>query len=241
LDGEKIQIVQNQAPFEYKSKGDILFRGKIDGMVAYKKELFPIEIKSMQKYAYDKIESFKDIAYSDSFYIRKYAFQLLGYLLTTEKEYGMFWLVNVANGQMKHIWVKLDYDFAEKIVKQAELVTECIKSNTLPDAKPDPSYCKMCSFNHICLPALAHNIPVIDNVELLENLTEREKYEEAKSLFSDADKKVKAMVKGQAELRCGDYLIQGHEVVKQMKATVAREQVEWHVKIINTKMVDKGK
>lgn len=236
INGEICRIVEAETLYEYKENGKILCRGKIDGKLELGRERYPIEIKSMQGHQWVKMDSMEDFLYADKFWLRKYIAQLTMYLLMTNSQYGALFLVNKANGQYKCIWIELNYEFAETIVKQAQKVNEYVLKNEYPDRiEYSDSICAKCDFAHICLPDIktAPGMQVIDNEEVTALLARREEIKPINSEYTKLDKQIKTLISGQNNIIVGDYLITCKEIKKHFDATEARDTVEVRYKIVN--------
>lgn len=206
-----IEIVETQRPFEIKQ---IQLRGKIDGQIRDEDgKLTPCEIKSMNPFDFEKINSIDDMKASTKVWIRGYVSQMMVYLLGMEKEAGLFIIKNKVNGELKFIPCAIDYEFAENDWKKLELVNKHVSENTLPERINDRTVCRWCDFKHICLPdEVSSGINISDDPELLDLLEKREAVSDIASEYEKLDKQVKEKYfKGKAE---GDYLVGGKFQVK---------------------------
>jgi len=236
IDGQIVRIVETEVMYEYKEKERILCRGKIDGKLEVGRERYPIEIKSMQGYQWAKMDSAEDFLYADKFWLRKYLAQLTMYLLMTNSQYGMLFLVNKANGQYKNIWVELNYEFAETIVKQAQKVNEFVDKKEYPERiEYTNDVCGRCDFSHLCLPDVknAPGMQIIDNEELEKDLVRREELKPLKSEYDKLDKQVKEIVEGKNNLIVGDYMITSKLISKTIPAKEETKQEYFTYKFIN--------
>ena len=143
-------IVEQQRPFswpEYQITGSIDMKLVIDG------DVFPCEVKSAAPHAFNSINSVQDMLSHKWAYMRKYPAQLTLYLLMDSKDRGLFLFKNKSTGEMKEIWVDLDYEFAESLVKKAEAINKHVADGTLPEPMEySENICGDCAFQHICLP-----------------------------------------------------------------------------------------
>ena len=206
-----IKIIETQRPFEIKQ---IQLRGKIDGQIMDDEtgKKYPAEIKSMNPFDWEKINSLADMQNSTKVWIRGYVTQMMIYLLGLEKENGIFILKNKVSGALKFILCPLDYEYAEKEFKKLELVNKHVEAGTYPDRIEDRSVCQYCDFKHLCLPDEVSNaISINDNQELLDLLEEREKLRESSKAYDAIDDKLKAYWKDLSE---GTHLVGGKFQVK---------------------------
>lgn len=205
-----IEIIETQRPFEIKQ---IQLRGKIDGQIKLEDgKLIPAEIKSMNPFDFEKINTIEDMKKSVKVWIRGYVTQMMMYLFGMEKEIGVFILKNKVNGELKFVMCPIDYESAEKDWKKLELVNKHVAAGTYPERIEDRSVCRYCDFKHICLPdESSEAMNITDNQELLELLEERERLREAAKAYDDIDDKLKVYWKGLSE---GTHLVGGKFQVK---------------------------
>lgn len=206
-----VPIVETQRPFEIKQ---IQLRGKIDGQIKGDDgKLTPCEIKSMNPYDFEKLNTIEDMKTSNKVWIRGYVSQMMVYLLGMEKESGLFIIKNKVNGELKFIPCVLDYEYAENDWKKLELVNEHVAAGTYPDRIDDRTVCKYCDFRHICLPdEVSEGINITDDPELLDLLEKREAVSSVASEYEKLDKQIKEKYfKGKDS---GDYLVGGKFQVK---------------------------
>lgn len=205
-----IEIVETQRPFEIPQ---IQLRGKIDGQIRLEDgALIPTEIKSINPYDFDAINSLDDMRKSTKVWIRGYVTQMMIYLLGMNKERGLFILKNKVNGFLKFVFCELDYEYAEKEFKKLELVNKHVANKTYPDRIDDRTVCQYCDFKHICLPD-EHSgaINFMEDAELLELLEAREKLRASAKDYEAVDKKIKDRLETASE---GVHLVGGRFQVK---------------------------
>lgn len=186
-----IKIVETQRPFELKA---IQLRGRIDGQCDPNDEgkLYPTEIKSMNPFDWEKINSVEDMMTSTKVWIKSYPTQMMLYLLGMEKEVGLFILKNKLNGMLKFIFCPLDYAYAEKEWQKLERVNKHVLEKTYPDRIADRSVCTYCDFKHICLPdENSETINILENQELFDLLEQREKLKDSAKDYEQIDEKIK--------------------------------------------------
>lgn len=200
-----IEIIETQRPFEIKQ---IELRGKIDGRIKWEGKLLPTEIKSMNPYDWEKINTIEDIKTHIKIWIRGYYSQMQMYLFGMNETLGLFILKNKVTGELKFIHCPIDFEYAEKDWKKLETVNKHVKENTYPERIQDRSVCKFCDFRHICLPdEVSDAMNFVDDPELVQLMERREALEKAASEYDKIDKKIKDdFLKNKAN---GVYLVGG--------------------------------
>ncbi len=226
LQAAGFKISNQQRDFEDKQTG---ITGHIDCFLANGdgKE-YPCEIKSMSPYIWDTIDSVEDMYKSDKKWVRGYPGQLQLYLLLSEKEEGLFYLVNKLTSQGKDIWMKLNYGYAESLLKKAEEINRNVIANTVPNRIPyNPEMCRGCDFEHICLPPAENNEELLIEAEpvIEEALNRRAEVEVMSKEYSKLDKKIKDYIKTRAsdKINIGDWFIEKKTTVSMSKPKEATE------------------
>lgn len=188
------EIINQQNPIQIKNrKGEIICTGRIDGKIVYKGVAFPYEIKSMNDYSFNELNSIEDFEKSPLH--RKYIKQLQLYMYGNEIEVGMFIISNFR--QIKIIPVYLDYGLCEQIIQQLEIAWEFVKKKEYPDPITyNPKICDWCPYNFLCT-KMTVNTPaeLIENKELEELLDKRAELESAYKQYKEIDEQVKAPFK----------------------------------------------
>lgn len=199
-----IDVIETQRPFEIPQ---LQLRGKIDGQIKLNGTYYPTEIKSMNPFDFEKINSIEDMLNSTKFYIRGYVTQMMIYLLGMNQDTGLFLLKNKTSGEIKQILCPIDYEYAEKEWKKLESVNKHVSEGTYPERITDRSVCQYCDFRHICLPdEESDSLKIEDNPELLELLEQRESLKAAAKSYEAVDKKLK---KYWENLQEGNHLVGG--------------------------------
>ena len=230
-------IIEQQRSFVWK---EYQITGHIDLKITDGDgQAYPCEIKSMNPYIFDSINTLEDMVNSPKPWIPRYVGQLYIYLLLSNSELGVFYLKNKTSGQPKEIWVPLDYDRAEELIQRAERINKCVEANELPDGKAGPG-CGFCGFRHICLPDqdMGSELELMTDPELEGKLDRRGELEAAYKEYGRLDKQVKAAVRGHGKLLLGDWLITGKECKRKtfeipdtIKAEYAGESTYWKASI----------
>jgi hypothetical protein len=236
------EVVEQQRAFQIDKP---LITGHIDGKLRWKGRVFPYDVKSIQAFDFDKITSAEDLLFSKKVHLRKYPAQLQLYLLMTGEEVGAFILKNKTTGRLRPIWMALDYDFCEQLLKRAERVYAALKAETPPERTTDFDVCMKCPFRHICLPDLkaGPGVQAIDDVELAGMLERREQLAPMAEEFEKLDDQVKDAAKagGAGEKVCGDFLLRVKEQTRKTKVALTWEEKETSFLVTKILKLDAGK
>lgn len=214
--------------------------GHVDGMLGTGGEAgapqakYPLEIKGISPFEWEKIDSAEDMLLSKRVWVRGYPAQLQLYLFLSEKPVGLFYLINKLTYKGKPIWLPIDYDFCEELVKKAERINKHVAENTLPERTLKADTCMKCSFRHICLPDLKNveGIEFIDDAELEALIDRFEELRAGKKEYDAIDRQIKDMVEGRDNLNIGKWLISGQWIEKVIPAKEETTQKYWKKKII---------
>jgi len=220
-------VVEQQRAFNIETP---LITGHIDGIIRWEGTDYPFDIKTMGEYDFRKINSAEDLLYSKKLHQRKYPGQLQIYLLQLGLEIGCFILKNKLTGEIKPIWMEIDYDYCEKLLKRAERVYEALSKQTPPERYPDFSICSKCDFRELCLPDLktGDGVRVLDDMEMASLLERRDQLKEVAEEYSELDDQIKEHFKvfGTGENICGDYVVKVSEVNTTKKVPLTWNEVK---------------
>ena len=231
-------IVEQQRPFswpQYQITGSIDFKLAIDG------QTYPAEIKSAAPHPFASINSVEDMLKHKYPYMRRYPAQLTLYLLMDGKEKGLFLFKNKSSGELKEIWMDLDYEFAESLVQKAEVINNHVAGGTLPEPiEYQDDICGECAFAHICLPErIGKEVEISDDVELLDLLSRYESLKPGAKEFEEVDKRITELVRGKDKLLIGDYFIEGkwvdrtsYDIPQDIKDQYKTITQSWRKKVI---------
>jgi CRISPR/Cas system-associated exonuclease Cas4 (RecB family) len=214
-----------------------LITGHIDGIMLWENQRFPFDVKSIADYDFHKINSAEDLLYSKKAHQRSYPAQLQIYLLQHEEETGCFILKNKQTGAIKAIWMQMDYDFIETILKRAERVYAAIEKEAIPNRTDDESWCRYCAFKQLCLPpsSFGDGVKPIDDLELAGLLERREQLAPLSKEFNEVDKTIKSFFDKEGEYLCADYLIKSQKI--NVKRKIATEWDEIETSYIKNKII----
>jgi len=231
-------IVEQQRPFswaKYQITGSIDFKLAIDGKV------YPCEVKSAAPHPFASINSVQDMIRHKYHYMRKYPAQLTLYLLMDNKEEGLFLFKNKSSGELKEIWMDLDYEFAESLVKKAEAINKHVAEGTLPEPMEyKEDICQECPFAHVCMPdRIGKEIEVTQDGELLELITRYMELKPGAKEYDEVNERITKLVQGREKILVGDYFIEGkwierkvYHVPDDVKQKYADTSQSWQKKII---------
>ena len=243
-----IEFIESQKPlYDQKLKLSARLDGKI--VISYQevvnnkqitvKQAYPVEIKSMSPYSFEKINTVKDMF--DDIYACKYPAQLTLYLYLDAKEKGYFILKNKSTGQIKVIELTLDYEYAEQLIQKIERINHYVDNNEVPPVTVDATVCKTCPFLQVCMPDIKNTSIIFDDdsdlVKLINRRNELQKQlEQTKAIEKElrsVEELIKKAVTGKEKIIAGDYLITG-KYVKRAGYEVKETQY-WTYKIESLK------
>lgn len=231
-------LVEQQRPFswaKYQITGRIDFKIAIDGQV------YPCEVKSAAPNAFASINSVQDMLKHKWAYMRRYPAQLTLYLLMDNKDKGVFLFKNKSSGELKEIWMDLDFAFAESLVQKAEAINKHVAEGTLPaPMEYSEDVCHDCGFVHICLPdRIGKEVEVTDNTELLELVTRYETLKPGAKEYDEVNERINKLVEGREKILVGDYFIEGkwqarmgYDIPPEIKAQYQKPGQFWRKNII---------
>jgi CRISPR/Cas system-associated exonuclease Cas4 (RecB family) len=230
-------VVEQQRPFSWEEYN---ITGSIDAKIIVNERLYPLEIKSSAPNPFNSVNSAQDMFNHKYHYMRKYPAQLTLYMLMDGKDEGVFLFKNKSTGELKEIWMSLDYEFAESLIKKAETINKHIADGTLPEPIDyDENICGDCAFRHICLPdRIGKEIEQINDEELVELLTRYEALKESAKEYKQIDDRIGEIVKGKEKILAGDYYIEGkwcertnYKIPDDLKEKYAMKSPYWRKSI----------
>jgi len=201
-----VKVIEQQRPFEWKEYN---ITGHIDGRIlADDGSTPPFDIKSSSPYVFDLINSVDDLKNGRYPYLKKYPTQLNLYMLMGEEEKGLFFFKNKVSGQLKEIWMDLDYELGEETLQRAETVNKYVAEGTIPEQCDCED--ERCPFLHICLPDMVgKEVEVVDNNELEQMITRYNDLKTAADEYNELNKQIGKAVEGREKLMVGNYFISG--------------------------------
>lgn len=189
-------LTYQNIPFDIKNRsGETICRGKIDGMITFNGQKYPLEIKTLNVNVWASISSVEDFERKE--WLRKYIRQIMMYLYGNDREQGMF-LIEDCLGHWKLIPVELDYAECERTLQQLERCWEYVKSKKYPNPiKYSPELCGSCMFADVCL----RDIPAESRMDFSDDKDLElacERYMELKPMRTEYEKLDK-LIKGRVE------------------------------------------
>ena len=206
LDEAGLTVIEQQRSFSWP---EYSITGHIDGLLQTPDGLFPLEIKSCSPYVFKTINSVNDLTNGKYGYLRKYPAQLTLYCLMGNKEKGVILFKDKTSGQMKEVWIPLDYELGETLLKRAEAINAHVAAGTLPDPINDDMWCEGCAFAHICLPEHIGKEVEIDTGELATMLDRLDALKDAKKEYDELNDQVKKAVEGREKVLAGEWFVTG--------------------------------
>lgn len=207
------QIHEGQRAFQWP---EYKITGSIDGMIILDGEAIPLEIKSASPFAFDSINTVDDLKRHKYPYMRRYISQVTLYCLLSNKDRAVILFKNKSTGALKEIWVPLDYDLGEILLKRAEAINAHVAAGTVPDQIPyNEALCGECPYAHICLPPVDGREVEIDDGSLAELLDRLDDLKPATKEYQEIDSQVKKMVEGRDKVLAGSWLVTGKWVEKR--------------------------
>jgi len=245
--------VSGQQAVEIQYKDQTVAKGKIDGMIRYKKQTLPVEIKSMSPWAFEKIKSVDDLFESD--FTTKYVRQLLMYMYGNNVEQGLFIITN-RSGQWKVLPMYLGnyIEVADRAIQLIEGAWDARlrhengeKDPEPPRIKYHPKICGSCDFAAtVCFPeervtgdAVINDDPELE--ALLQVVTENK---DAAKKYEKAKEEVNELFKRKPDTTVGGRFMVTPKVQKRtyhnvklldeaIRKSIAKESEVWVIKVID--------
>mgnify|MGYP001559831809 FL=1 len=222
LESFGFDIVREQdRPTQYKLNGNAVISGRPDGKIrGFRGEKFTpmrvLEIKTMQGYAFDKINTVEDLLHADQHYVRGYVDQEYTYEFLENLPLGLIVLKNKQIGLLKAIPVELDFDRAEWLLKRVERLQGFVDKKDDPPPIPyETGICGRCPFLHLCYPPknYGEGTAIIEDSALIEDLARREQLKAGRDEYEGIDKSVKTRLKkmGVKSALAGPFVIEATE------------------------------
>jgi len=241
-----IAIVEQQRPFSWQK---YQITGSIDGKLAVNGDVYPCEIKSAAANPFASINSVGDMLRHKYPYMRRYPAQLTLYLLMDGKDKGLFLFKNKSTGELKEIWMELDYAFAESLVQKAEAINAHVAAGTVPEPMEyNYNVCSECAYAHICMPdRIGTEVEVDSTEELVELLAEYETLKPGAKRYDEVDKRITELVTGREKVLAGEWFVEGkwqqrksYQVPDDVKAQYETMTQFWRKKVMRVPAEAKG-
>ncbi|KKM98518.1 hypothetical protein LCGC14_1157080 [marine sediment metagenome] len=221
-------IIEQQKPFVWK---EFELTGHLDFKILKDDETYPVEVKGLNMFDFDKLDCIEDFLGSKKVWIRGYPTQLTLYMLMDNVDLGVFYLKRIPGFKPKQIWISLDYTYGEDILKKLERVNKHVKEGTVPEPISDYDICNRCGFLPICLPDMVgKEIEIIDEIEIEEAIKRTQELKPLVSEYNKLDKKWKTALKEKEKVMIGDYVVIGKWVKK--KGFTVLDTEYWQSKLL---------
>lgn len=204
-------------------------------------KIYTGEIKGLNVYDWQKLNSIEDFHKSKKSWIKKYPAQLMTYMYIKGEEKGFFYLKSIPRFQPKFIWVDLDLDYMESILQKTERVEKHVQDGTFPDGVNDYDICQYCSFLHICLPTIRQEgIQFIDDEDLEQKLLRREELSPFVKEYNEIDRDIKKSITEKDKVFIGDFVITGGWVDRKGHTVEASQYWKPKINRLNPETVQKA-
>lgn len=225
-----IQVVNQQQSFVWREHQ---ITGSSDGFILDGDNKYPLEIKSMNPFIWDSIDTSTNESLLSTLnkkpWSKKYIPQLVLYMLMSNFETGVFLFKNKTSGQLKQAYIHLsdNLDLGEELIQKADCINTHIEKKTLPDQIYDTDECNFCPFKHICCPdMITDGLEFVDNAELETALDRMEELKPISKEYKDLDDYVKTAVKGK-QLSVGKYIISGKWIDVKAQTELSPARRDW--------------
>ena len=205
------QVIEGQHRFEVKDRdGTVLIVGKIDGRLRFATREQPVfEIKSGESFR--RIETLEDFERSP--WTRHAPDQLLSYLLAEGEPWGFFVIDRPGLPKLIRVDLEDHLDRAEAFLQEARLAIDAKAGKVpMPPFTQDAGSCRRCShYGKSCAPPLdfGEGAAMITDERLIDLAEVRERSAEAHQEYEEADKELKAALRGIELGVLGPFLVSG--------------------------------
>jgi hypothetical protein len=169
------------------------------------------EIKGLNPYTAESIETIDDIRASRQHWVRKYYDQLQSYLYFDHADAGIFTLLNKVTGQIGFIDCPRDEARIAELLAKAARIRDAVRANE-PPARTESEDCGRCAFQHVCLPnrTFGPGVQIMDSEEVEQLIQLRLELADAKRDYEAADRALKKLLpETDSELLVGEFVITG--------------------------------
>jgi hypothetical protein len=186
----------------------------------------PAEIKGLNPYTAERIETLADLRDCRQTWVRKYYSQLQIYLHFDDAPAGVFALLNKTSGQIQFIDCPRDEAHIGGLLAKAERVRDAVKANT-PPPRHETDECAKCPFAHVCLPNLraGPGVEFFDDAEAIALVARRLELAAAAKEYEEVGRALAKMLPEAPEVMVGDFLVSAKKVEK--KAYQVKAQSYW--------------
>lgn len=170
----------------------------------------PVEIKGLNPYTAETIETLADLRESRQPWVRKYYAQLQLYIHFDDAPAGIFALLNKTSGQIRFLDCPRDDADIALLLAKAERIRDAIRANE-PPARHETDDCQKCPFLHVCLPDLAYGpgVRVFDSAEAEALIRRRLEVQADAKEYDEIGKQLGKMLPEDAEVLVGGFVVKG--------------------------------
>lgn len=224
LEDAGFQVIEQQRDYEWKEyqitahlDGKVCISPQVgDGTIpndghSHTARAVPLEVKSMSPYIFKSIQTAADLMNPRYPHLAKYIAQLQIYMLLSNADKAVLILKDKSSGQLKELWMELDYHAAEALIQKAQRINAAVAAGTIPERIPyAEKICGRCPFLAICLPDVKRDaLEITTDPELEANLKRRHELAPLRAEYEQLDEAVKAVLKEHEKIVVGDFLVQG--------------------------------
>lgn len=198
-------------------------------------QLYPVEIKGLSPFEWEKLHTVDDFYASRKHYIRAYPSQLLVYCWKFEKEKGFFALTNKLTGEIKIIEVPFDWERADALLKKGERIYAAIadkSGHTVPDGCADYTVCEQCAMRHLCTAEHERPETDIDDGELEQLIDRKNELAASYKAYNELNDEIKRVVGDREQILAGRYLVTVKEISRAEHTVAARTERRINIKRI---------
>ncbi|MEM4217572.1 MAG: hypothetical protein QXZ09_06085 [Candidatus Methanomethylicaceae archaeon] len=245
-----MRLIKQQVALEDRDLGIV---GHIDGFLIDEesREEVPVEIKSVNQFDWDAINTWADMANDGKPLLLRWALQLPLYMYLTNTEHGIYLLLNKQTGELKAVDVTLQeaYQLLEDYNAIVIEAKKAIKTGKPPEPKPKTAaLCAWCWCRQVGLcEGIAPELPsgadldaAAEAAAVIASLREAKKqYEEAQKRLSEALKGLDLepgqkleIVAGAYPIRVTAYETTQYQVPKDVKEQYAVKVIQRRVEVL---------
>lgn len=206
LEGVGYKVVPPLQAYDYPEHNIV---GSLDGILPLPSGTYPLEIKSVERHAWEQLIGLTDMTHSKKWWIRGYVAQVNLYcVLANYENGGVLWLKSKHTFEHRAIFVPLDLELAEECLQKAEAVNLHIDCKEPPGRMPfDASVCGLCDYaGTICSPPQPPR-PRIDDADLIALLVERETAQEGAKRYKAIQDELKEIFPEEAVVFVGPFQV----------------------------------
>lgn len=174
-------------------------------------ETITAEVKGLNPYTAESIETIEDIRTSRQRWVRKYYDQLQAYLYFDRGARGVFVLLNKVTGQIHFIDCPRDQQRIDELLAKAARIRDAVRTNEPPPRATGRDCSERCPFQHLCMPdrAFGPGVQMIDSAEAEALIARKLELAPAAKEAAAVDRALKALLPEAEDLIVGDFSVTG--------------------------------